>query len=118
VTRLHRGFTHVRPSGLLLVCNPRMERESLDLSLMLHTPRLPATHVRVGDRPCALAWNYTFDIIEPPSMRSLTTCDRVSHRRLRPTPIRSVDGGLSPPTRWLHTDRAEPGRFPCSLLFA
>ena len=51
VTRLHRGFTHVRPSGLLLVCGPRMEREPLDLPLMLHTPQLPATHVRVGDKP-------------------------------------------------------------------
>src|SRR6266498_1241547 len=29
VTRLHRGFTHVRPSGLLLACSPRMERETL-----------------------------------------------------------------------------------------
>jgi len=51
VTRLHRGFTYVRPSGLLLVCSPRMEREPLDFTLMLHTPQLPATHVRVGDRP-------------------------------------------------------------------
>ena len=48
VTRLHRGFTHVRPSGLLLVCGPRMEREPLDLPLRLHTPRLPATPARTG----------------------------------------------------------------------
>jgi hypothetical protein len=51
VTRLHRGFTHVRPSGLLLACGPRTEREPLDLPLMLHTPQSPATHVRAGDKP-------------------------------------------------------------------
>ena len=31
VTRLHRGFTAVRPSGLLLACSPRMEQEPLGL---------------------------------------------------------------------------------------
>lgn len=51
VTRRHQGFTHVRPSGLLLICGPRMERGPLDHTLMLRTPQLPATHVKVGDRP-------------------------------------------------------------------
>ena len=31
MTRLHRGFTAVRPSGLLLACSPRMEQEPLGL---------------------------------------------------------------------------------------
>lgn len=35
-------------------------------------------------------------------MRSLTTCDLVSHPRLRPFPVRSADGVPSPiHSRWL-----------------
>jgi hypothetical protein len=48
ITRHHRGFTCVRPSGLPLTCNLRMQRRSLDLSPELRTPPLPATHVKVG----------------------------------------------------------------------
>ena len=48
VTRHHRGFTRVHPSGLPLACDPRMERESLGFFPELRTPPLPATHVRAG----------------------------------------------------------------------
>jgi len=48
VTRHHRGFTCVHPSGLPLACSPRMERGPLGFSPELRTPPLPATHVRVG----------------------------------------------------------------------
>jgi hypothetical protein len=42
-TRVHA----LHPSGLLLACDPRMEREPLGFSPELHTPPLPATHVKV-----------------------------------------------------------------------
>ena len=48
LTRHHRGFTDVHPSGLPLVCDHRMERRSLDLNPELHTPPLPAAHVGAG----------------------------------------------------------------------
>jgi hypothetical protein len=48
VTRHHRGFTRVHPSGLPLACNPRMGRGSLGFFPELRTPPLPATHVRAG----------------------------------------------------------------------
>jgi hypothetical protein len=46
LTRRRQGFTHVRPSGLLLTCDSRMGREPLGLNPELRTPPLPATHVR------------------------------------------------------------------------
>jgi len=48
ITRHHRGFTCVHPSGLPLACSPRMERAPLSFSPELRTPPSPATHVRVG----------------------------------------------------------------------
>jgi hypothetical protein len=48
VTRHHRGFTTVHPSGLPLTCNPVDGTRVLGLSPELHTPPLPATHVGVG----------------------------------------------------------------------
>ena len=48
VTRHHRGFTHVHPSGLPLTCSRRMVRQPLGLNSELHTPPLPVTHVEAG----------------------------------------------------------------------
>lgn len=48
LTRHHRGFTDVHPSGLPLTCDHRMERQSLGLNPELHTPPLPAPHVGAG----------------------------------------------------------------------
>jgi hypothetical protein len=48
LTGHQRGFTCVHPSGLPLACDPRMERGSLGSSPELHTPPLPAAHVRAG----------------------------------------------------------------------
>lgn len=48
LTRRHRGFTGVRPSGLPLACHLRVERRSLGFFLELRTPPLPATHVQAG----------------------------------------------------------------------
>ena len=42
VTRHHRGFTHVHPSGLPLACDPRMEQGPLGFFPELRTPPLPA----------------------------------------------------------------------------
>jgi hypothetical protein len=70
ITRHHRGFTHVRPSGLPLTCDPRMAREPLDLNPELRTPPLPATHVRAGTGIRALTWDYATDISRPPICES------------------------------------------------
>jgi hypothetical protein len=70
ITRHHRGFTHVRPSGLPLTCNLRMERRSSDLNPELRTPPLPATHVKAGTSHRALARDYTTDISRPPICES------------------------------------------------
>lgn len=48
LTRRHRGFTGVRPSGLPLACHPRVERGSLGFFPELRTQPLPATHVQAG----------------------------------------------------------------------
>ena len=48
VTRHHRGFTGVHPSGLPLACGPRAEQGPLGFSPRLRTPPSPATHARVG----------------------------------------------------------------------
>ena len=69
ITRHHRGFTHVRPSGLPLTCNLRMERRSLDLNPELRTPPLPATHVKAGTGHRALAQDYTTDMTSASNLR-------------------------------------------------
>ena len=46
LTRCHRRFTHVHPSGLLLARTPRMDHGTHRLSPELRTPPLPAAHVR------------------------------------------------------------------------
>ena len=46
LTRRQRGFTGVRPSGLLLACRPWVEQGLLGFYLELRTPPLPATHVQ------------------------------------------------------------------------
>jgi hypothetical protein len=48
LTRHHRGFTGVHPSGLPLACGPRVEQGPLGFSLGLRTPPSPATHARAG----------------------------------------------------------------------
>ena len=48
VTRHHRGFTRVRPSGLPLACDLRADRSSSGFSPGLRTPSLPTTHAKVG----------------------------------------------------------------------
>ncbi len=47
VTQRRRGFTFGHPIGLCLVCRSG-EADPLDISPQLHTPPLPATHVRVA----------------------------------------------------------------------
>ena len=70
ITRHLRGFTHVRPFGLPLTCNLRMERKPSDLNPELRTPPLPATHVRAGTSNRALARDYATDISRPPICES------------------------------------------------
>ncbi len=50
LTRCHRRFTHVHPSGLPLTCAPGWIKDRFGFSPELRTPPLPATHVRGGDR--------------------------------------------------------------------
>ena len=69
-TKRHRGFTHVHPSprtitsragslptptGLLLACVRRMERQTLGFYPELRTPHSPATHVEAETGRHALA---------------------------------------------------------------
>ena len=81
VTRHHRGFTRVHPSGLPLACDSRMEREPLGFPPELRTPRLPAAHVRAGtglEHWPGTTPSTTADLL---SVRSLNSCDLVSHDR-------------------------------------
>ena len=48
MTRHHRGFTCVHPSGLPLACSRWMEQQPLGVPPELRTLPLPATHVRTG----------------------------------------------------------------------
>ncbi len=49
MTKAHRGFTCVHPSGLSLACGYAFWIGApLGLISQLHTPPLPATHVGVG----------------------------------------------------------------------
>ncbi len=67
VTRHHRGFTTVHPSGLPLTCDPRMEHGSLGSPPELHTPPSPAAHVGVGTGTWALARATSPSSDRPPS---------------------------------------------------
>jgi hypothetical protein len=69
VTRHHRGFTDIHPSGLPLACDPRVGRESSGVSPELHTPPLPATHVEVRTGTRALAWSTSPTSVDPPISR-------------------------------------------------
>jgi hypothetical protein len=75
LTRRHRGFTVVHPSGLPLACCLRVERGHLGFSLELHTPPLPATHVRVGTGHRTLTRGYSVvdAIADPLSKRAHST---------------------------------------------
>src|SRR6266496_1142168 len=79
LTRRHRGFTGVHPSGLPLACDPRMERRSLGLNPELRTPPSPAAHVRAGTgaEHSPGATSSTPPTLQPTS--PLTACDLVSH---------------------------------------
>ena len=50
VTRRHRGFTVVHPSGLPLACDPRVERRSLGFSPRASHPAVAGGACRGGDR--------------------------------------------------------------------
>ena len=61
VTRRHRRFTCVHPSGLSLACSPRTERGALGLS-GLRTPRLLTAHAGAGTVPANWTGNYVTSI--------------------------------------------------------
>lgn len=50
MTKPHQGFTHVRPSSLLLTRARPTAGRTLGHQPSLHTPPLPATHGGLGDR--------------------------------------------------------------------
>ena len=92
ITRHHRGFTRVHPSGLPLACSPRMERAPLGFPPELRTPPSPATHVRVGTGTWALARATSPSPTRPPSRsHSLRapSCRTTRSRLLSPTTRRS-----------------------------
>ena len=51
MTKPHQGFTHVRPSSLLLTRARLTASHALGHHPSLHTPPLPATHGGIGDDP-------------------------------------------------------------------
>ena len=51
MTKPHQGFTHVRPSSLLLTRAQPTAGLALGHHPSLHTPPLPATHGGIGDDP-------------------------------------------------------------------
>jgi len=120
VTRLHRGFTHVRPSGLLLVCGARMEREPLDLPPDASHPAV-TRDARQG-RSQALSTGLELHL------RHRRTSNRCVHSQ-RATSCRT--GGSAPPglfgSRCAYPHPRKPGcptrrgprhvRFPRSLRF-
>lgn len=78
LTRHHRGFTSVHPPGLPLACDPRMEQGPLGFSPELHTPPLPATHVRVGTGVGHLPELRHHQLVLLPT-QPLTACALVAH---------------------------------------
>ena len=66
MTRRHRGFTCVHPSGLPQPVVPRVEREPLGLSPGLRTLRLPAAHAGAGTVLAHWTGNYVTDISRSP----------------------------------------------------
>ena len=80
LTRHHRGFTVVHPSGLPPACGPRMEREPLGFSPELHTPPLPTTHVEVGTGTGHLPELRHHQLVLQ-STQLLNTCAFVAHSR-------------------------------------
>ena len=120
MTRHHRGFTRVHPSGLPLACSSRMEREPLGFypgfAPRRYRRRTSGRGQAIGHWPGTTL--STSDLL---SAYSLNPCDLVSHpgpgllRRLRPVPARSADGGPSPHTAPDARLKAGPRRFPRSL---
>ena len=91
MTRRHRGFTCVHPSGLPQPVVPRVEREPLGLSRAPH-PAVTRSARRGGDGPCALdrELRHRHQSI---SLRRvpLIACDLMSHRLIQPG---GVDRGM------------------------
>ena len=106
MTRHHRGFTRVRPSGLPLARSlPRTERGPLGFSPELRTPasRTRRAHVRGGDRSRTLIRNYAPGITGLQSASSLTartSCrtDPFDLTRIQ-VRLRGVPAGIAIPHR-------------------
>ena len=79
MTRRHRGFTHVHPSGLPQPVAPGWNGSPWAFP-GLRTPQLPAAHARAGTVLAHWTGNYAIDISRSSfdECHSLT-CDLVSH---------------------------------------
>jgi hypothetical protein len=119
VTRLHRGFTAVRPSGLLLACSPRMEQEPLGLHPDASHPAV--THNARQGRRQALSTGLELHL-----RHCRTSIGVFTHNvrpRVAPTapphsgPIGCRCAQPQPPAGGGRSGQ-DPERFPCSLWFA
>ena len=103
----------IQPSGLPLAWRPQTEREPLGLFPELRTPptRSRTTHVEEGTGHQARTWNYTLNItsVDPPIVRSLTTCDLASHRLKESRPRRDRLSGRAVAS-WIANARLQSWR--------
>jgi hypothetical protein len=115
LTRRHRRFTCVCPSGLPLAGDPRVERRPLGLNPELRTPPLPAAHVRAGTGAehspgTTSSASPTLHTINP-----LAACDLVSHHltsALRLGTDNGFDTVIVPGQRALAMEPAPPPSAP------
>ena len=84
VTRHHRGFTRVHPSGLPLTCGSRMEREPSGLNPELRAPPLPAAHVRAGTSTRHWPGTAPTASAAPPHRSPLNPSTLASHMQVDP----------------------------------
>ena len=114
ITRRHRGFTCVRPSGLPLArLLPRTERGPLGFSLELRTPSRqdPSAHVKAGTGHRTLTRNYASGIAGLQSASSLAMRDFVSHPQVSIIAPPAAYAGSDHPLarRGQQTPRVRPG---------
>ena len=79
LTRHHRGFTGVHPSGLPLRLWPLDGTAALGLDRLSFAPRRYQRRTSGWGQASSTDLSYTFDIVDLQSVQLLNSCDFVSH---------------------------------------